>query len=325
MNKTAKSPVFSIGSDPELLLVDRRLGRPVSAIDVLKRSKYDRIDFGNDASVYYDNVLAEMTVHPGKTRDELVAAFREVFTKTANYIGKDFEIVPRASHTYLDTEVDHDDARAAGCSPEFDAYLMMQMMPPQFEGGFRSAGGHIHLGVDNWKEYVGKDFEGKYVWNNFIKDPEGVCLIDPMSKLRTIKLMDILVGLSVALIDVDPSSAARKKLYGNAGRHRPTPYGVEYRSLGNYWLSSPTMVELVYDLTRNVLALEEAGRADEVIALVDESEVIEGVNTNSATIARRVLEALPSSVLPVELLDRTVKLSVAGAKTSFYEEWGIKL
>jgi hypothetical protein len=44
-----------------------------------------------------------------------------------------------------------------------------------------------------------------------------------------------------------------RKLYGAAGRYRQPSYGVEYRTLSNFWLASPELVELVYDICSFVI------------------------------------------------------------------------
>ncbi|GAF96989.1 unnamed protein product, partial [marine sediment metagenome] len=115
-------------------------------------------------------------------------------------------------------ELDCDEARRFACDPDFDPYdiSINVMAPDASEGTLRSCGGHIHLG----NEKVGDDFD---------------------MQLEVVKTMDIFLGMPSLLLDKDPTSQRRRELYGKAGAHRPKPYGVEYRALGNFWLSHPKL------------------------------------------------------------------------------------
>lgn len=42
---------------------------------------------------------------------------------------------------------------------------------------------------------------------------------------------------------------ARRELYGKAGAFRPTSYGVEYRTLSNFWLRRKEYMQWVYAQT----------------------------------------------------------------------------
>lgn len=44
--------------------------------------------------------------------------------------------------------------------------------------------------------------------------------------------MDIYLGLTSTILDDDDK---RKMYYGTPGRYRDTSFGVEYRTLSNYW------------------------------------------------------------------------------------------
>ncbi|MHA1950113.1 MAG: putative amidoligase domain-containing protein, partial [Candidatus Thorarchaeota archaeon] len=64
------------------------------------------------------------------------------------------------------------------------------------------------------------------------------------------RLLDLFVGIPAAYVNFDkgPSILRSHLWYGKPGRYRETEYGLEYRTLSNFWLASPDLVGLIYDL-----------------------------------------------------------------------------
>jgi hypothetical protein len=304
MNKLTGT--LTVGSDPELLIKHRVTGEVLSAIDVLQHGKEDKIDLKDGFMVYYDNVLAETNVPYAFNAAGLIKNVRETFARIANYIGKNYELDARASHTFTPEQCAHEDARVFGCNPEYCAYSLEAATPPSGEDGntFRSAGGHIHIGRSDFKKPKGNtDF-----------------LLDPFSKVDMVKVMDILVGLPIVLMDNDPTSPARKKLYGSAGRHRPTPYGVEYRTPGNFWLSNPDLCALIYDLSTHAAGVLERNEHQSLYNVLPEPKVVEAINKNDKKGAEKLLSA---ANLPAALVER-IKTQAQKPMTPLYSAWGIK-
>lgn len=242
--------MFTFGLDPEFMLTLR--DELKSAIGVLP--KKDNAPERNGFRLYYDNVLAEIAVRPAKSRDEALANVRDGLTMLAHAVAPATFIV-RASANYPKAELQGDEALIAGCNPEWDVYSLQIVEPPddvvelhdgyyKFKIPFRSAGGHIHIGSEQ--------------------------LNDPMEVCNVVRMMDLFVGVPSLFLDTDPTSKDRRLAYGHAGTHRTPDYGVEYRPLGNFWLSSPTHVALMYDLTSFVLDFV-AARKHEKFWSVDES------------------------------------------------------
>jgi len=84
----------------------------------------------------------------------------------------------------------------------------------RFGTGVRFYGGHIHLGVTDWPE--------------------------DLPKFVAVRLIDLLFGMGY-LRHYSPHPNDRDEFYGLPGLYRETPYGLEYRTLGNEWVKeSPT-------------------------------------------------------------------------------------
>lgn len=220
--------MFTFGSDPEFMLQN---GRIRSAIGVIPGSKYNRHDLG-EHQCYYDNVLAECAIKPSGSREEAITNFRDCLQRLAQLVAPN-KLLCKAAHYYHPDELEHKDAKKIGCDPEYCAYSLAEVSPANntFESGtvrLRTAGGHIHLG------------------NALLQD-------DEFAPIYTTKMLDLFLAVPAVLLDGDPTARQRKELYGKAGRFRLPEHGVEYRSLSNFWLISPQLVGLVYDICEFVL------------------------------------------------------------------------
>jgi len=224
---------FSFGTDPEFML--SKDGKIVSAIGIIKGTKDRRKKVG-DYAFYYDNVLGECCVPPANSRDEAVANIGGCLAAFAELVAP-CKLVVQASHTYDADQLRDPDALLIGCSRENCVYTLQEIQPDEqmfLKTNLRSAGGHIHLGSK--------------------------LLLEGFNSLTAVRLLDLFVGIPSLFLDFDRTSKKRKELYGKAGRFRTPKYGVEYRSIGNFWLSSPKFVELIYDLCEFTLQFMEDGK-----------------------------------------------------------------
>jgi hypothetical protein len=228
---------FTFGLDPEFFLIHH--GELKSAIDILPKKEKSIIK--NNHSYYFDNVLAEIAVNPSESKEDLICNVKSSLHGLAKVI-QPAKFIIRASGNYPKKELNSFDAKIAGCNPEWDVYSLQQILPSdenvelldgyyQFKTAFRSAGGHIHIGSNR--------------------------LQDPLEVFSVIHMLDLFIGVPSILMDTDETSKDRRKIYGQAGSHRITDYGLEYRVLSNFWLSSPEHVSLIYDLTSFVLKFVE--------------------------------------------------------------------
>jgi hypothetical protein len=215
-----------MGSDPEFMLTKN--DQYFSAISIIPANKYERQRIGRN-EFYHDNVMAECAVYPGKTKSDVISNIRECLNDYIQLI-KPYKLKVQASQNYPASELLDPRAKKAGCDPEMDVYSLTTVKPPEEEfatNPLRTAGGHIHLGCKMAQD----EFQGYFI----------------------IRMLDLCLGLPSIYLDKDTSSPMRRKIYGNAGRFRKPKWGVEYRSLGNFWLASPTLVILIYDVCNFVL------------------------------------------------------------------------
>jgi len=197
---------------------------------VLKHDKHNPKDFGDGIKVYSDNVLLELQFPPQDSMGGFMEIMMRALSLAQEFLGEDYTMIAKAAHMFdvievglrpKDNEPIMPPAWSIGCTPNFDAYKgEMNKMGP-FVSGERTGSFHIHIGNAEWK--AGKDER----------------LMTRESKHLAVKLMDIFVGCAAVIICGDSSSKDRRKMYGKAGEFRPTPYGIEYRVLENYYLHRP--------------------------------------------------------------------------------------
>jgi len=228
---------FTLGSDPELMLRDVS-GNLRSAIGVISGTKKHPLSL-EEGMAQHDNVNAEFGIDPASSEDDWVGRHGRVMRQLDTLIGKDLRLSCTASAFFPESELDCEEARQFACDPDFDPYdVMPNVIPPSAsEGSLRSCGGHIHLG----NEAIADDFD---------------------KKIAIVKTFDIFLGLPSLLLDKDPTSRRRRSLYGKAGAHRPKSYGIEYRAVGNFWVSHPELTRLMWRLVRDSLAAHSAGHVD---------------------------------------------------------------
>lgn len=312
--------MFSFGSDPEFMLIDKN-NRFVSAINVIGNSKTNKLDIGNGHSLFYDNVLLEMNITPGWDIDEVIELFRDAFCR-ANGV-----IYPHKKHIissakYPADQCEHKEAKRFGCEPEFCAYEIAVITPPDCNDTFRSAGGHIHLG-DEAGSYPlmippGKNDNSEMDWG----------------RIWVVRMLDLFLGIPSVILDSSEPSVKRRLLYGKAGAHRPKDYGVEYRVLSNFWLSSPKMVRLIHKLCAHSIGFVKANEhkrlwkgdwcsPDNKSVGYDSTELCRIINESDKKAAIKFMEKTVRELLPNKLWVDIFEMSETNNAKNFYTDWKI--
>jgi len=90
------------------------------------------------------------------------------------------------------------------------------------------------------------------------KSDEYGVLLALRKPLQTVKFIDLFTAIPSVLLDPGEGGKARRELYGKAGSFRYTPYGLEYRTLSNYWMADIALFALVTGLSRFAINLSGA-------------------------------------------------------------------
>src|SRR3990167_11232915 len=220
----------SLGCDPEFFFT--REGKIIGAERVIPeeglQSTYSA--YSKLKALVLDGVQVELHTSPGSCREgqasQISHAFRVLrdHLKTMENVQTSFEGVVTVPRHELNTLSEK--SKILGCASSLNYYDKRAMVgiknPATYQK--RSAGGHIHLGS----------------------------LAPQVFKVRErlVPLLYILLGNQCVLIDRDPNAALRRKHYGRAGEYRLPKYGLEYRTLSNFWLRSYPLFSLVMGLTK---------------------------------------------------------------------------
>lgn len=208
-----------LGQDCEVFLKDKG-GKHLSVIGMIGANKWAPMqipDMPKGFTLQEDNVALEFGIPPAASADEFVFNTRAVMLAGLSKLkGKRFS---RLSCTVFDEDqMQTPEAFVFGCEPDFNAWTKTEndkpVPPHQF---MRSAGGHVHIEL-----------------------PQG---FTPQDQLNAIRAADLFLGVPSVLID---SGSMRRKLYGQAGAFRPKPYGVEYRTLSNFWMFKKHLTKWVW-------------------------------------------------------------------------------
>ena len=232
------------------------------------------------SKIVIDGVQAELNPRPNTCRanlaNEISACFRQLhkeLEKNGSKIGVSFKPLVNITQKELDSLSEK--SKTFGCAPSTNLYQHAESKitvdPKKYRK--RSAGGHIHLGA------VGGYGDG-------VKN--ALANVDEM-----VYMLDIIVGNTSVLLDRNPNNVERRKVYGRAGEYRSKSYGIEYRTLSNYWLQSYQLMSFVTGLARMAVhivaqsSLKGEGRnfVGEIKAAVKKEDIVKAIQENDFALA----------------------------------------
>lgn len=219
-----------IGADPELFVRDTEKNVFLSGHDLIPGTKEDPFEVVGGA-VQVDGTTCEFNVTPAKTSEEFQRNISAVISRMSKIIhlkNEKFELI--ASPTVL-FDKDYfknlpEEAKAFGCSADYNAWTGKTNPPPKTTLPLRTGGGHVHVG---WRS-------------------DG----DPTAKAHLINCSDITKQLDTVLFVLSHAwdkDEKRRTLYGRMGSFRPKFYGCEYRPLSNAWLRDQKTIDWVFKAT----------------------------------------------------------------------------
>lgn len=256
------SKIGLTGSDPEFF-IENKDGEIVSSIGIVGGSKDLPKKVNDLCSVHEDNVTMEIAIKPAKDEDEFTFNLLEAIRIAEENVGH--KVSRKSSHVFADDALSCMKAREAGCGADFDAKTGEEN--PRADYGstnLRCCGGHVHIDLPT----------------NFV----GV----PVVQRNVILFMDIYAGVPSVILDGDTE---RRKVYGKASCYRETKYGVEYRTLSNFWCFDEKLIRFIYQATERAVTKGTSGEVSEELS----NEAIEIINSHDVA---RAIEFCERNEIP---------------------------
>lgn len=248
---------YLIGSDPEAFIVDGT-GKIVSAIPLVPGDKQDPYPIGDQGiAIQHDNILVEWCLPPVTNATDFTDNVNSAIDWTLCILPEGHEIKFITSFHVEQDQLQDPQAQEFGCTPDYNAWTDSENEKPDAATNLRTAGGHIHIGYDNPSEPVNREI---------------------------IKALDLFLGVPSLLIDSD---TLRRSLYGKAGAFRDKSYGVEYRSLSNFWVNDPGYVEWVFNQIHIAIDFINSG---EVLSEEEGMDIQLAINTGDTEIALQLMD-----------------------------------
>ncbi len=243
---------FRAGADPEVFLQDAA-GKPISSIGYIRADKWSPLqipDMEKGFTLQEDNVSLEYGIPPASSAEEFVHHIQAVMERSKEWVpGLSFSKL--SCIVFPEDQMQHPLAHVFGCEPDWCAWTgntNPKPVPPH--PYLRSAGGHIHVETQEDKHQV-------------------------------VKGMDLFLGVPSVLMD---EGELRKQLYGKAGALRYKEYGVEYRTLSNFWIFKEELIKWVWRNTARALenvSMDYTPYAD---------EIQQAINNSDKTLAKKLIK-----------------------------------
>jgi len=240
------------GSDPEMFVVNKD-GIVIPSFDFLPSHKQVTVN-----QPFWDGFQAEFNI-PGvscldQTIGHLQAGLFNLYRAAIKHnkdaaltIKPTLEIPPHMLTEGKDEHVQF------GCMPSKNVYGMKGIQADGKDVLVRSAGGHIHLQLDNKQKKKIEDY---------------------------VIALDAILGVACVSMFGNIDDPIRRQYYGLAGEYRTPKHGMEYRTLSNAWMCHPTIAYVVFELARKVCTLVDKDLfkhwqfdKDEVISCINECNI----------------------------------------------------
>jgi hypothetical protein len=255
---------LTFGSDPELFI-----SKGGSIIGSERVIPFGGLKAGTSVApnVIMDGVQIELNPparsHPYLLGSEISLALDMVDRQIRKFPGVEicWDTLVEVSRAELDNLSDR--SRILGCMPSFNVYGLKPLTVDPKVYRKRSAGGHMHFALPP-------------ILKRSVKD-----VVTPI---------DIMAGNLGVLFDRAPGAAERRENYGRAGEYRITDYGIEYRTLSNFWLRSYSLCSLMFGMASFAIAIVQETRygspvEDELIAHVNIKDITTAIDTNNFDLA----------------------------------------
>lgn len=278
-----------IGADPEIFAFEKDKLIPAFHFLGPKPDKVKSCISLSAASHYWDGFQAEFRFNTGfSCLVEFSLAIQKSLRRIKNRLNTKFPQAHLSMQNTVRLDLNEltnvpDRFVALGCEPSFNAYdLEAQSIPDPRSVPWRSSGGHLH--------FSGLRFR-----------------VTKTTAVEAVKRLDARLGIWSIGAAQNLDIPVRRRFYGLAGEFRipshtiwnwhfrssrdtvgiyraiNTEPGLEYRTLSNFWLSHPRLMQITCEIAR--LSFSHLFEWD-----AKESEVVEAIQNMDVALAQKILK-----------------------------------
>lgn len=230
-----------------------------------------------------DGVAFEVNVPASRSAEDFTYSIQTVVQHmTAMLADKNLTMdFSKPFHVFTPEQLNLPAAREIGCSPDFNAWegeagVKRNPFSDKDLGNERFCGGHLHL---------------QYNYNNV---PRHIMA----------QFMDVVCALPTLFWD---KQGNRRKFYGLPGLYREKEYGIEYRTLSNFWLRRDTFEHILYPMAREVLRLgalanEEPSTLELAYSEIPWDDVRRAITTEDYKLGNELLRFIYQTSFPLKRL-----------------------
>lgn len=271
---------LKFGADPEAFITD---GKKIFGSErVIPEGGISAWDQG--PKIVRDGVQIELQLRPSDRVEVLGSDITSVFNTLKRRLaqqGLKVSFDPVVDITKEELYALSEKSREFGCAVSYNLY---GLPGPEADPSVylkRSAGGHIHMGL------------GKPIFDPESKQGEGEDVYYEVDfRKDVVPLMDAIVGNTCVMLDRDPNAVERRKNYGKAGEYRLPQWGLEYRTLSNFWLRSYQLFGMVMGLSRLAVSVLHTSLMkgepvhQQLLDKIDFDKMVRAIQTNDFDLAQ---------------------------------------
>lgn len=250
----------TIGTDLEVFVKDTNKNEIISAEGLIGGTKEKPTPIDREGCfIQEDNVMAEFNVPPAVDPRDMYENIVFVLNHITNKLPEGFDIDVAASALidgkYLETE----QAQTFGCDPDYNIWTGLQNEAPNslLFPNLRTCGGHVHVGYNGPTEEL---------------------------NVKLVKTLDLFLTVPSIIMDKD---TMRRVLYGKSGSFRYKEYGVELRTLSNFWIKNLDGVKWMFN---GVLRAVEFVNSMQVVTKTMEEKIVKCINNQDESLAKELIE-----------------------------------
>jgi len=297
--------IKSIGTDPEVFLFNGN-NQLIPAFEILP-FKDDAPILKNNHKIFWDGFQAEWNYNGGRNSiDELIEDVRLALA-SLNEIVKKHD--PKG-YISLQDVVRVDDNKLQTLE---EVFIMLGCMPSY--NAYRRNG----LQVDDCRKLKHRFAGGHLIFNLGGRRPD---------YLGTVRMIDKVLGIWSVGAARNFDNPIRRQYYGLAGEFRMPRFGrnfgIEYRTLSNFWLASPELMRMTWYVGRQAMALAHSKQAK--LWAANDNEVEQIINTLNVDAANDIIKRNEPMFdwLMQGYAEACYEVAMFGAaKTNLNEAWGI--